>query len=135
MTLFLIDSNTIADFVSRQENTLRQVKQAKTQGDTLGLCRPIHYEVLRGFLWRTAFAKRARFESSIGFIFDWIELADEDWVQAAQFYATTRSAGKHLADTDLLLAALAYRLSVPIVSNDRDFDALPVLRVSWHTQQ
>ena len=115
MTLFLIDSNTIADFVSRQENTLHQIKIAKTQGDTLGLCRPVHYEVLRGFLWR-----------------NWVELAETDWVQAAQFYATARTAGKQLADTDLFLAAVAHRLNITIVSNDEDFNALPVKRISWH---
>jgi len=132
MTLFLIDSNTIADFVSRQENTLHQIKIAKTQGDTLGLCRPVHYEVLRGFLWRNAPAKRSRFEGSIGLIFDWVELAETDWVQAAQFYATARTAGKQLADTDLFLAAVAHRLNITIVSNDEDFNALPVKRISWH---
>lgn len=132
MALFLIDSNTIADFVSRQEKTLRRLIQAKTQGDILGLCRPVHYEVLRELLWRNAPAKLRQFESSIGPIFTWVELEDGDWVQAAQFYATARSAGKQLADTDLLLAAIASRSRASIVTNDNDFDALPISRVSWH---
>ena len=93
MTTFLIDSNTIADFLSRQQETLRQLQTAMAQGDMLGLCRPVHYEVLRGLLWRDAPAKRRQFDRSIGLFFAWVELTDEDWVQAARFYATTRSAG------------------------------------------
>ena len=131
MTTFLIDSNTIADFLSRQEETLRQIQGAMAQGDTLGLCRPVHYEVLRGLLWRDAPGKRSQFDRSIGLFFSWVELADEDWLQAARFYATTRSAGKQLADTDLLLTAIAHRLGATIVSSDKDFDVLPIKRISW----
>jgi hypothetical protein len=43
MTIFLIDSNTIADFLSRQEETLRRIKNTMAQGDSLGLCRPVHF--------------------------------------------------------------------------------------------
>ena len=69
MTTFLIDSNTIADFLSRQEETLQQINSAMVAGDTLNLCRPVHYEVLRGLLWRDAFAKHRQFERSIGLLF------------------------------------------------------------------
>ena len=131
MTTFLIDSNTIADFLSRQEETLQRLNSALAVGDILHLCRPVHYEVLRGLLWRDAFAKHRQFERSIGLFFSWVELIDEDWIQAARFYAKTRNAGKQLADTDLLLAALAYRLDVAIISSDQDFDVLPINRTSW----
>jgi predicted nucleic acid-binding protein len=133
MTTFLIDSNTIADFLSRQTETIHRISLAVAQGDTLGLCRPVHYEVLRGLLWRDALAKRHQFDRSIGLFFAWVELADEDWLQAARFYATTRRAGKQLADTDLLLAAIAHRLDATIISSDKDFDVLPVKRVTWRS--
>ncbi len=133
MTIFLIDSNTIADFLSRQSTTLHHMQMSIAQGDMLGLCRPVHYEVLRGLLWRDAPAKRRQFDRSIGLFFSWIELTEEDWIQAARFYATTRKSGKQLADTDLLLAAIAQRLGATIVSSDKDFDVLPIHRITWRS--
>ena len=66
-------------------------------------------------------------------LLDWLPLTDADWRQAAQFWADTRSTGKQLSDVDLLVAALAKRLDAIIISNDDDFDALPVKRENWRT--
>lgn len=66
--------------------------------------------------------------------FEWIPLTDADWRQAAQFWAEVRSTGKQLSDVDLLIAALAFRLNAVIVSNDDDFEALPVHRENWRKQ-
>jgi predicted nucleic acid-binding protein len=131
MITYLLDSNTIADFLARQDNTLAQIRDTLAAGNTLGLCRPVYYEVLRGLLWRDALGKRRQFDSSIGLFFTFIELADADWDRAATFYASARRSGRQIADTDLLLAAIAFRLDATIVSSDNDFDALPVKRVSW----
>ena|SRR5579859_5409308 len=129
--IFLIDSNTIADFLSRQTRTLHQIQMHILNKDVLGLCCPVHYEVLRGLLWRNAPVKMDLFNRSIGLFFSWIELVNEDWEQAARFYAQTRVAGRQFADTDLLLSAIAHRLDGIIVSSDQDFDVLPVKRIDW----
>ena len=60
MTVYLIDSNTIADFLSRQAETLSEIQNAMTRGDTLGLCR------LRRLLWCDVLAKLYQFDRSIG---------------------------------------------------------------------
>src|SRR5258707_14719731 len=133
--IFLIDSNTIADFLARQSGTMQEIQSHLANGDALGLCRPVHYEVLRGLLWRSAPTKLRLFGRSIGLFFSWIELTDEDWEQAAHFYATTPRACRQLADTDLLLSAIAYRLEGMIVSSDQDFDALPIKRIDWRVGQ
>ncbi len=62
-----------------------------------------------------------------------------DWILAAQFWADMSRKGRQLAEIDLLVAALAYRLKVTIVSGDNDFMTLPVNRENWrldpHTPQ
>jgi predicted nucleic acid-binding protein len=51
--------------------------------------------------------------------------------QAAQFWAVARNAGRQLFDVDLLIAALAFRLNTVVVTNDNDFNALPVRHENW----
>jgi predicted nucleic acid-binding protein len=97
----------------------------------LAICRPVYYELLRGILWRKAIGKSALLHSQLLPLFSWVELIDKDWVQAARFWADSTAEGKQLADVDLLLAALSYRLNAILVSNDQDFDGLPIQREDW----
>jgi len=129
--LYLLDSNAISDYLAGLPDTIQQVTTLNAAGESLGLCRPVHYEVLRGLLWRDAAVKLEKFNRLIGIMFVWVELENSDWQQAAEFYASTRSAGKQLADTDLLVAAMALRLDAMLVSSDTDFDVLPIKRISW----
>jgi predicted nucleic acid-binding protein len=131
--MYLLDSNTIADFLSNQSHAVTKISAYASRGEVLGLSRPVHYEVLRGLLWRDSPRKLLQFNRGIGLLFTWVSLDDTDWGQAAQFYAETRRIGRQLADTDLLLAAIAHRLKATIVSSDQDFDALPVTRIDWRT--
>ncbi|SRR5258706_15362464 len=131
--IFLLDTNSIADILTSQVGVTREMQLHIAQGDTLGLCRPVYYEVFRGLLWRNATNKLAFFNHHIGLFFTWLDLIDVDWGQAAQFWASARSRGKQLVDIDVLLAALAYRLNATIVSSDQDFAALPIRRINWRT--
>lgn len=63
--------------------------------------------------------------------FQFLKLENEDWLQAAQFWADAIRAGRQLSDMDFLLAAIAHRMDGVIVSSDNDFDALPVKREDW----
>lgn len=132
--IYLFDTNAIADLMSAHETMLSRVR-GHQQEHVLGLCQPVDYEVWRGLRWRTAPSQQQLYVDRIKSQFEWIPLTDADWRQAAQFWAQARSAGKQLSDVDLLLAALAFRLNAVIVSNDADFDALPVRRENWrHTR-
>lgn len=86
---------------------------------------------MRGLIKTNAARKLHVFQTMILPLLDELPLTDADWQQAAQFWADARRAGKQLSDVDLLVAALAHRLSGVIVSDDDDFDALPVRRENW----
>lgn len=77
-------------------------------------------------MWRSATSKIARLQNRLVPLFSWVPLIDDDWQQAARFWAEARRKGRQFGDPDLLLAALAHRLGGIVVSNDGDFDALPV---------
>lgn len=129
--IYILDTNAISDYIKQFAPTTTRINQAIRDGDTLYLCKPVEYEVVRGLLKSRAERQREMFENDFIPLLTPLPLTDADWRQAAQFWAQARSAGKQLSDVDLLLAALAFRLNAVIVTNDDDFDALPVRRENW----
>lgn len=59
-----------------------------------------------------------------------LEVRTEDYVRAAEFYNTCRSAGVQGSNTDFLMCSVAHGHEVPIFTTDRDFvhfvELLPV---------
>lgn len=118
MTLYLLDTNAISDLIVNQPNVVRRLAEHLTASDPLGLCRPVHYEILRGLLWRGASGKVRTFTRRVIPLLSWIELTTADWEEAARLWANARRRGKQLGDPDLLLAAVALRLGAILVSSD-----------------
>jgi predicted nucleic acid-binding protein len=129
---YILDTNAVADYINQFAPTARHIKQAIRDKHPLYLCPPVTYEVLRGLMKTQAERKRRLFEEQFAPQLITIPLTDDDWRQAAQFWAEAVSKGQQLADMDLLVAAIARRLNAIIVSADADFDALPVKRENWH---
>jgi predicted nucleic acid-binding protein len=113
---------------------MRHLEEHLGRRDVVALTPPTYYEVLRGLTWKKAHKKLIALRTRFVPRFDWIPLQDEDWIQAALFWSDAVSAGRQLSDMDFLLAALAHRLDAIIVSSDAVFDALPVKRDDWRTQ-
>ena len=130
--IYLFDTNAVADLMNANPVMVEHVR-AHQKDHVLALCQPIDYEVWRGLRWRTSKTRVQLYLNEIKQQFEWVPLTDQDWLQAAQFWADARSAGKQLSDVDLLIAALAARLDAVIISSDEDFDALPVKRESWRS--
>jgi predicted nucleic acid-binding protein len=128
---YILDTNAISDYIKQFEPITARIKQAIRDGHILYLCKPVEYEVLRGLIKANAERQRQIFEKDFAPQLTPLPLTDMDWWQAAQFWAEARNAGKQLSDVDLLIGALAYRLNAMIVTNDNDFDALPVQHENW----
>lgn len=128
MSRYVLDTNVISDLTRGEPDVLAHLRMHTA--DTLYLCQPVYFEVLRGLLWKNAPAKLKSLEALRGLL-TWVELVDEDWSRAAQLWANTQIQGKQLADVDLLVAALTLRLGAALISADDDFDALPVTRENW----
>jgi predicted nucleic acid-binding protein len=128
---YILDTNVISDLLKRHTNVYSHLKNSLKNGDTVCIPQPVYYEVLRGLLWVGASAKQSILERDFLPLFRQVALVDDDWRQAARYWADSVSKGRQLADVDLLVAAVATRLDAVIVSSDDDFDALPVRRVDW----
>ena len=128
---YILDTNAVSDYIKQFEPTTTHIKQAIRDGHTLYLCFPVEYELLRGLIKVNAVRQRQIFEEDFVPFLTTLRLTDADWRRAAELWAEARTAGKQLSDVDLLLVALAQRLDAIVVSNDADFDALPIKRVNW----
>jgi predicted nucleic acid-binding protein len=128
---YILDTNAVADYINQFEPTRTRIRQALRDRETLYLCPPVEYEVLRGLIRTNAPHKRKAFEQTFAPQLTPLPLIADDWKQAAQFWAAMRKRGRQISDVDVLLAALANRLDATIVSDDSDFDALPVQRENW----
>jgi len=129
--IYLLDTNAVADYLNGIESTLSHIKRAVLDQHILYLSQPVDFEVVRGLLKVNATRKLSAFEDEFAPQLDWLALTDTDWRQAARFWVDAVSRGKQLSDVDLLLAALALRINGVIISDDGDFDALPVKRENW----
>lgn len=128
---YILDTNAISDYIQQFEPTSTRIRQAILDGHVLYLCQPVEYEVLRGLIKAGAERKRRVFQENFALQLTALSLIDEDWQQAAKFWAEARQAGKQLSDVDLLIAALGYRLNAIIVTSDDDFNVLSIQRENW----
>lgn len=128
--IYLLDTNTITDLIEGHPKVTAHMSTGIRQGHSMALCWPVRYEVERGLVWKNLQKKLIVFRSIYPRL-TMIELLPDDWSQAIQFWVDSRSKGKQLADIDILIAAVAYRLDLTIISSDTDFDALPVRRENW----
>ncbi|MFD3165831.1 type II toxin-antitoxin system VapC family toxin [Herpetosiphon sp. NSE202] len=57
---------------------------------------------------------------------------ETDAVHAAEMQIALRRQGRQLATVDALIAALALRYDLVLLTTDKDFDAVPELRIeNW----
>lgn len=129
--VYLLDTNVISDLLKRNPVVYSHLQAARAGGDILSICQPVYYEIIRGLIWAGASAKLRILKEEFLPTIRWTLLMDDDWTQAAQYWAATVAAGRQLGDMDLLLAAIALRLNAVIVTSDQDFDALPIRRTNW----
>ncbi len=131
--IYLLDTNVVSDFLKQYPPVTTQIVRKLADKDQLLISRPVYYELMRMLFRFNATTQLKRLNDVILPQLEWVALTDEDWLQAARFWATTVSAGKQLADTDLLLAAITQRLAATLITSDDDFDALPIKRANWRT--
>lgn len=133
--IYVLDTNAVSDFLKKQPTVTNAIIKAQRQQERIIITQPVHYEIIRGLVRHHATAQLIRLNTQILPLFEWGEITDTDWIQAAQLWADAVSRGKQLSDVDLLITAITQRLAATLVSSDTDFDALPIQRVNWREAQ
>jgi predicted nucleic acid-binding protein len=130
-TVYVIDTNIISALrPGRNPALFRRLVQHRDQ--TLCLCEPVIFEVERGYEHRQAERQLAHFRERLLPLFVVVPTQLADWRVAAKLWADARRRGYQLSDIDVLLAAMTLRLKGVLVTDDSDFNHLPLVRTeNW----
>jgi predicted nucleic acid-binding protein len=131
VTIYVIDTNVVSDIAAPSPNASVLAHLARHQQDVLCLCEAVDYEIRRGYLKSGATSRLKVYDDIVKRQFQWVAVEEDDWKQAARFWAEMANAGKAFSDIGLLVAAVAKRLGGVIVSADTDLDALSNSHENW----
>lgn len=127
MAVYLLDANHASPLVTFQHPLRQRVLDAMAAGDQFAVCAPVETEVWFGM----SMIKRAAQNRA-----EWMQLRQEmpcyqidevDARAAAELQITLRLQGRQLGTVDALIAAVAIRYDLTLLTTDRDF--LPITRL------
>ena len=122
MKKVLIDTCAWIDFLRSEEGLLGNYVTSLIENDRALLCGVTITELLQG-------AKGKKEKQQLEFLFSGVETLDtnrKDWIDAGLYLQNLRSKGITLPVTDALIAMLAIRHLVPVLTIDKHFDHLSV---------
>ncbi len=133
--IYVLDTNIISALVNlsvpdMMTSSLIHRVQAHQQSSLI-ICECVLYEIERGLTHNQSKNKLSRFYTSILPLFQVTPIILVDWKSAGVLWASARAKGRQLSDIDLLVASVALRLSGVVVTDDHDFDILPVTTENW----
>ena len=130
--IYALDTNIIIHILTGNSSVRMRRDEVINNGDTIVIPPFVHFEIRRGFLYKSAPKKEAAYKilrSSyrVG------EMTEESWECAASVYANLRHAGYTVEDADLLIAAFCLVGGITLVTdNIKHFINIPGLRVeNW----
>ena len=126
MSKILIDTCAWIDFLRSKKGILGDYVESAIETDQALLCGPVVTELLQG-------AKGMREKEQLELLFSGVETLDvtkNDWVKAGLRLQTLRKNGITLPVTDALIATIASRNSVPVLTIDKHFENLSVSLVN-----
>lgn len=131
--IYIFDTNIISDVLDNPQSPIsKRIIQLKKEA--VILCQPVIYEVERGLNHRQAHKQLQRFRIDVMPMFQIIDVLPQDWQSASVLWAFARAKGRQLSDIDILIATIALRLGGIVVTDDKDFDELPIYKENWIRQ-
>ena len=128
MASYLLDTNHASPLVTHRHPLRRRVFERLADQDTFAICAPILTEVLfgisdlpRGRANQTEWERiRTRLRC--------YSVDENDAIEAAMLRLSLRRQGRQLATIDALIATVALRYDLVLLTTDRDFLAVPSLQ-------
>ena len=132
MARYLFDTNHLSAAIDDDAGVRERISQLRRSGHRLGTCVPVLCELEVGLL-RTRHREHNRriLTTILRQIRTW-PLEPPTAQIYAEIYHDLRARGRVLSQVDMMLAALSRFMDATLLTDDRDFDALPDLRVeNW----
>ncbi|MGN6701206.1 MAG: type II toxin-antitoxin system VapC family toxin [Thermomicrobiales bacterium] len=132
MVAYLLDTHHASPLVTRGHPLRQLVRDRAAAGDTFAICVPVLTETLFGIsLLPRALQNRVewtRFQP----LLPCYSPDETDGAAAATLQLALRRQGRQLATVDALIAAVALRYDLTLLTTDRDFLPIPTLALeNW----
>jgi len=117
-----VDTSAWIDFFRRRDGDVGDTVADLVQRDQAILAGPVMAELLRGV---RSSKEAARLKTLLGAL-PYVEVQRPDWEAAGESLRELRSRGLALALTDAVIAAVALRYGLSVLTLDKDFEHLSV---------
>lgn len=132
MATYLLDTNHLSAALNDEPGVRDKLRDVRLRGDRVGTAVPALCELHAGIALT---ARRAQNERLLRELLRQVRIWPLDLKCAASYgdlYHELRRRGRALSQVDIMLATIAKHLSATLVTSDRDFEALPEIRLeSW----
>lgn len=132
MTSYLLDTNHASPLVTRDHPLRRRIHDAIQTGDTFAMTVANLAEVLYGIGTLPRAAQNRSEWERLRQAFRVYAIEERDAVESAEIRVRLRRSGRQIGTIDAMLAVVAIRYSLVLLTADRDFDAVPGLQqANW----
>ncbi len=132
MTVHLLDSNHASPLVTLHHPLRAKVLQARFAGDAFALVPPVIAETWFGISVLPRAVQNRQEWMRIQGLLSIYAIDAQDGIDAAELQLTLRGRGFQLETVDALIAAVALRYGLTLLTSDSDFAAIPGLsQANW----
>ncbi len=122
---WLLDTSVWIDLLRAKHEDFQRAWRDKIEAGEAALCGPVLGELIQGYLRQEDRDRMTEHFRGLPY-FDAIQ---EDWLMAGFFAAETRKSGQTVSLTDCLIAAMAKRRKLVLVTRDKDFVRLKGIKM------
>lgn len=132
MTDYLIDTNHLSPLISQTHPLRNRILRQCRFGDSFAIAAPVLTEVLAGIRMLPRASQNVAEWRKISVVFEYLGIDRFDTEQAATLQTYLRRQGKQLQTVDALIAAVALRYNLTLLTTDQDFQYVLNLRIeNW----
>lgn len=127
MASYLMDTNHISPLVTPNHQLRSRIVQRHDNGDTFAIAVPALAEMLFGIRVLPRAERNLRNWELFESLFTFYEIEKQDAEHTSVLQAMLRKQGWQLGTVDALIAAVALRYDLILLTTDKDFQAVPGL--------
>ena len=132
MTSYLLDTNHLGRLIDPRCSLMARVQAAIDDGDMFYIMLPVITETVFGFSILPRAKQNQAEWRKLRLLLTLQQIDEDDAVEAALLRVKLRRAGRDLKTVDALIAAVAMRYDLTLLTTDRDFTPIQSLRLeNW----
>jgi predicted nucleic acid-binding protein len=132
MANYLLDTNHLSPLVTLDHPLRRRILHSIDAGDRFAICIPVLTETIFGVGILPRAAQNLQELSYIRALTNCYIPDETDAEEAAQLQIQLRRKGRRLEAIDALIATIALRYDLMLLTTDQDFEAIPkLLQQNW----